>query len=49
MPFQKRARVELLVNMQEMGHGFYFQADYEMCASHLPEQWKDYRFHAKYI
>lgn len=48
MPFAKRARVELLVNMQEMGYGFYFQADYEELKDELPEEWKKLRFHAKY-
>jgi hypothetical protein len=48
MPFAKRAKVELLVNMQEMGYGFYFQADYEECREDLPEEWQKLRFHAKY-
>lgn len=48
MPFHKRARIELYVNMNEMGHGFYFQVDYELCMNGLPKEWQDLRFHAKY-
>ena len=47
MPFSQKAKIELFVKQQEMGYGFYFQADVEHC-SELPARWGAYRFHAHY-
>lgn len=48
MPFARKARIEIWLDFPISRGGFYFQCDYEKCLNELPEEWREWRFHAKY-
>lgn len=48
MPFSKHAKIELFAEQPASSGGFYFQADYYKFSNHLPEDYKNLRFHAQF-